>query len=102
MLLQAMSYRRRIESAVPSEVAFQPLMTLYLTDNTHPDTVHAAQAAGIVAFKMYPAGSTTNSDAGVTDWKKCLATLKVMEEVRMGMSRCEVLTQLSPHQGGAS
>jgi len=56
-------------------------MTLYLTDNTPPQEVYAAKAAGVVAFKLYPAGATTNSDSGVTDWKKCLPTLKAMEEV---------------------
>ena len=71
-----------MEAAVPSGSKFQPLMTMYLTDNTTPDDVEAAQAAGVVAFKLYPAGATTNSDSGVTDWKKCTSTLKPMEKVR--------------------
>lgn len=58
-------------------------MTLYLTDNTPPEEVIQAREAGIVAFKLYPAGATTNSDSGVTDWRKCLATLKTMAEVRV-------------------
>ena len=77
-----MEYRSRIEAAVPSNSSFQPLMTMYLTDNTSPDDVAAANEANVVAFKLYPAGATTNSDSGVTDWKKCLPTLKAMEEVR--------------------
>jgi len=56
-------------------------MTLYLTDNTPPEEVIRAREAGVVAFKLYPAGATTNSDSGVTDWRKCLATLKTMAEV---------------------
>lgn len=76
-----MIYRSRIEAAVPSGSSFRPLMTVYLTDNTPPEEVAAAKEAGVVAFKLYPAGATTNSDSGVTDWKKCLPTLKAMEEV---------------------
>ncbi len=56
-------------------------MTLYLTDNTPPEEVAKARDAGIVAFKLYPAGATTNSDSGVTDWQKCLPTLQAMEQV---------------------
>jgi dihydroorotase len=58
---QALDYKARIASAVPQGSSFTPLMTLYLTDNTSPDDVAAAQAAGIVAYKLYPAGATTNS-----------------------------------------
>lgn len=57
-------------------------MTLYLTDNTPVEEVEKAAASGIVAFKLYPAGATTNSDSGVTDTNKCLPVLKAMAEVR--------------------
>lgn len=67
--------------ALPEHSGFEPLMTLYLTDKTEPEEVHAAKAAGIVAFKLYPAGATTNSDSGVTDVTRCLPTLKAMAEV---------------------
>jgi dihydroorotase len=72
-------YRARIQAAVPAGLDFQPLMTLYLTDNTPPEEVARAKAAGVVAFKLYPAGATTNSDAGVTDIRKCAATLEAMQ-----------------------
>lgn len=62
---------------------FAPLMTLYLTDNTSADEVHKAKAAGIAAFKLYPAGATTNSDAGVSDLKHCQAVLEAMQAVGM-------------------
>ena len=78
---QAVQYRQRIEAAVPSGSTFHPLMTIYLTDNTTPEDVVAAKEAGAVAFKLYPAGATTNSDSGVTDWKKCLTTLKTIQQV---------------------
>lgn len=86
----AMAYKSRIVDAVPKEHAssFVPLMTLYLTDNTTPDDVYEAKEQGIVAFKMYPAGATTNSDSGVTDWRKCVSTLKAMEEVRSCFLYC--------------
>jgi dihydroorotase len=79
----ALAYKSKILDAVPREHSgkFLPLMTLYLTDNTTPDDVYTAKEHGIVAYKMYPAGATTNSDSGVTDWRKCVATLKAMEEV---------------------
>ncbi|MEO3691920.1 dihydroorotase [Roseateles paludis] len=76
---QAMAYRERILAALPAGSDFQPLMTLYLTNNTAPAEVAAAKAAGVVALKLYPAGATTNSDAGVTDIRKCYATLEAMQ-----------------------
>jgi dihydroorotase len=76
---QAVAYRERIQAAVPAGVDFTPLMTLYLTDNTPPDEIARAQAAGVVALKLYPAGATTNSDAGVTDIRKTYATLEAMQ-----------------------
>ena len=65
--LLADEYRARLLAAVPADVAFEPLMTLYLTDNTTPDEIRRAKASGFVhAVKYYPAGATTNSDSGVT------------------------------------
>ena len=58
-------------------------MTLYLTDNTPPEEVHAAKEAGIAAFKLYPAGATTNSDSGVTDFQHCFAALQAMAQARL-------------------
>ncbi|MFG6446976.1 dihydroorotase [Roseateles sp. BYS180W] len=76
---QAQAYRERIVAAVPEGVAFTPLMTLYLTDNTPPDEIKRARDAGVVALKLYPAGATTNSDAGVTDVRKTYKTLEAMQ-----------------------
>ena len=76
---QAVAYRERIRAAVPAGVDFEPLMTLYLTDNTPPEEIVRAKAAGVVALKLYPAGATTNSDAGVTDMRKTYATLEAMQ-----------------------
>ena len=67
---QALAYKQRILAAVPQGMSFEPLMTLYLTDNLPPEEIARAQAAGVVAVKLYPAGATTNSDAGVTDIRK--------------------------------
>ena len=79
----AMAYKARIMAAVPKGVAFEPLMTLYLTDNLPPEEIVKAKAAGVVACKLYPAGATTNSDAGVTDLKKIYPTLEAMQKVGM-------------------
>ena len=76
---QAVAYRERILAALPAGSAFQPLMTLYLTDNLPPDEIKRAKDAGVVALKLYPAGATTNSDAGVTDLRKTYATLEAMQ-----------------------
>ncbi|MDP1655335.1 MAG: dihydroorotase [Hylemonella sp.] len=75
----ALDYKRRILAAVPAGVAFEPLMTLYLTDNLPPDEIKRAREAGVVAAKLYPAGATTNSDAGVTDLRKAYQTLEAMQ-----------------------
>jgi len=75
----ALAYRERIVAALPKGADFQPLMTLYLTDNTPPDEIARAKAAGVVALKLYPAGATTNSDAGVTDIRKTYPTLEAMQ-----------------------
>ena len=76
---QALAYRDRIRAALPPGTDFQPLMTLYLTDCTPPDEIARAQAAGIAAVKLYPAGATTNSDAGVTDIRKTYRTLEALQ-----------------------
>ncbi|HKX43280.1 MAG TPA: dihydroorotase [Burkholderiaceae bacterium] len=75
----ALAYRDRIRAAVPAGVSFEPLMTLYLTDATPPEEIAHAKAAGVVALKLYPAGATTNSDAGVTDLRKTYRTLEAMQ-----------------------
>ncbi len=80
---QALAYRQRILAAVPDGVAFEPLMTLYLTDNLPPDEIARAREAGVVAAKLYPAGATTNSDAGVTELRKTYATLEAMQKAGM-------------------
>ena len=76
---QAVAYRERILAAVPRGASFEPLMTLYLTDTLPPDEIARAKAAGVVALKLYPAGATTNSDAGVTDLRKTYPTLEAMQ-----------------------
>ena len=77
----ALGYRERILSALPDGMQFEPLMTLYLTDNTTGEEIRRAKASGVVhAVKYYPAGATTNSDSGVTDLAKCEEALAAMEE----------------------
>ena len=79
---EAQAYRARILSALPAGLAFEPLMTLYLTDNTPADEIRRAKASGIVhGVKLYPAGATTNSDSGVTDVRKTRAALEAMQAV---------------------
>jgi dihydroorotase len=77
------AYRARILDALPDGADFLPLMTLYLTDSLPPDEIRRARAAGVVAIKLYPAGATTNSDAGVTDLRKVHRTLEAMQRERM-------------------
>jgi dihydroorotase len=81
----AKAYRSRIDANLKSLGIneFEPLMTLYLTDNTSANEVRKAKAEGIVGFKLYPAGATTNSDAGVTDIRHCYKALEAMQEVGM-------------------
>jgi dihydroorotase len=80
----AAAYRERILAAVPEGQQFEPLMTLYLTDNTSPEEIIAAKASQFVkAVKYYPAGATTNSDLGVTDLRKCDRVLAAMEQLDM-------------------
>jgi dihydroorotase len=84
---QALAYRERILAALPAGMKFEPLMTLYLTNNTPPDEIRRAKDSGqIHAVKLYPAGATTNSDAGVTDLKLCYPTLEVMQECGLPFS----------------
>jgi dihydroorotase len=79
----AIAYRQRILAAVPG-MDFEPLMTLYLTDNTPPEEIDRAVDSGVVkGVKLYPAGATTNSDAGVTDIRKTYKTLERMQ--RLGL-----------------
>jgi dihydroorotase len=82
---QALAYRERIHAAaaVAGHGGFEPLMTLYLTDTLPPDEIVRAKEAGIVGVKLYPAGATTNSDAGVTNMRKTYATLEAMQRVGM-------------------
>ena len=82
---QALSYRERIRAAAVAAgySAFEPLMTLYLTDHLPPDEILRAKEAGLVGVKLYPAGATTNSDAGVTDMRKTYATLEAMQRAGM-------------------
>ncbi|MDL9999553.1 dihydroorotase [Variovorax sp. J22P240] len=77
---QAIDYRARILEAVPAGVRFEPVMSLYLTDKLAPEEIERAAAAGVRALKLYPAGATTNSDAGVTDIRKTYATLEAMQK----------------------
>ena len=76
---QALAYKARIEAAVPAGLSFEPLMTLYLTDKLPADELVRAREAGVVAAKLYPAGATTNSDAGVTNLRNVYKTLETMQ-----------------------
>ena len=81
---QALAYRERILSVLPESHNFTPLMTLYLTDNTPAEEISLAQKSGhVYAVKLYPAGATTNSDAGVTDIKKCYPALEALQKNNM-------------------
>ena len=81
---QAAAYRERIVAAIPEDMSFEPLMTLYLTDNTSAEEIRRAKQSGFVhGVKYYPAGATTNSDAGVTNMRKAYPALEEMQ--RSGM-----------------
>jgi dihydroorotase len=81
---EALAYRERILAALPVDAQFEPLMTLYLTDNTPPEEIAAARLSGRVhAVKLYPAGATTHSAAGVTRVSRCFHTLEKMEALGM-------------------
>lgn len=76
----ASAYRDRILNALPAGMKFEPLMTLYLTDNTPPEEIAKAKSSGFVhGVKMYPSGATTNSDSGVTSLEKCYKTIAAMQ-----------------------
>jgi len=78
---EALAYRERILAALPEDAAFEPLMTLYLTDDTPPEEIALARRSGLVhGVKLYPAGATTHSDAGVTRISRCFHTLEKMAE----------------------
>ena len=77
---QALQYKQRILDHVPENTQFEPLMVLYLTDNTRPQDIIDAKHAGVVACKLYPAGATTNSDSGVTKIEAIFDTLEAMQE----------------------
>lgn len=78
----ASAYRDRILAALPDGMTFEPLMVLYLTDNTQPDEIRKAVESGFVhGVKLYPAGATTNSDAGVTDLQRCMPALEMMQKL---------------------
>lgn len=78
------AYRQRILAALPAGMQFEPLMVLYLTNNTPPEEIRRAKESGIVhGVKLYPAGATTNSDAGVTSLKHCMPTLEMMQQLGM-------------------
>jgi len=84
---QALAYRERILVALPAGMKFDPLMTLYLTDNTPRDEIRRAKENGLVhAVKFYPAGATTNSDAGVTDLRLCYPVLEEMQKCGLPFS----------------
>lgn len=81
---QALDYKQRILAAAPPPEAgcapFAPLMTLYLTEQLPPEEIIRARAAGLPAAKLYPAGATTHSDAGVSDWRRIRKTLEAMQK----------------------
>src|SRR6202171_3013565 len=79
---QALHYRDRILGVLPDDTRFEPLMTLYLTDDTPPEEIARAKLSGLVCgVKLYPAGATTHSDEGVTRLSRCFHTLEKMEEL---------------------
>ena len=77
---QAMEYKSRIAAHIPDGSGFDPLMVLYLTDNTTPEMIAQAHTAGVIACKLYPAGATTNSDSGVTDITNVYPALEAMQK----------------------
>ncbi len=80
----AMTYRAQIMAALPPDTRFSPLMTLYLTDDTSPAEISRAKMSGhVFGVKLYPAGATTNSAAGVTEISRCFSTLEAMEKQSM-------------------
>jgi dihydroorotase len=81
---QALHYRDRILAALPEDTRFDPLMTLYLTDDTPPEEIARAKLSGrVFGVKLYPAGATTHSDEGVTRLSRCFHTLEKMQDLGM-------------------
>ena len=81
---QAISYRQRILDVLPTGMQFEPLMTLYLTDNTTSEEIYKAKACGLIhGVKLYPAGATTNSDSGVNSFDRCASAFAAMEKLGM-------------------
>ena len=80
---QALAYKQRIQAALSDDSKFEPLMTVYLTDHTPADEIQRAHDSGVVAVKLYPAGATTNSSAGVTDLRHTHKTLEAMQQLGM-------------------
>ena len=77
---RALAYKKRILDALPPGVNFEPLMTLYLTDNTSAEEIRRAKESGIVyGIKLYPQGATTNSDEGVSELSKCMKALEAAQ-----------------------
>ena len=93
---QALAYAQRIRAAVPAGMDFEPLMTLYLTDMLPSDEILRAKDAGVVAAKLYPAGATTNSDAGVTDIRKTFKTLEAMQRAGLTLLAAFDVENLKP------
>src|SRR5678809_1150019 len=96
---QALDYRERILGELPDGSEFEPLMSLYLTDDTPPEEIARAKLSGRVhGVKLYPAGATTHSDAGVTRISRCLRTLEKMEELGLPLlvHGCLLYTSPSP------
>ena len=82
----ALAYRARILAAVPPGASFEPLMTLYLTDETGADEIRRAAASRrVLGVKLYPAGATTNSAHGVTDLERCASALGAMQECGLAL-----------------
>ena len=82
---------------LPASTPFQPLMTCYLTDSTTPEDVHAAKQAGVVGFKLYPAGATTNSSSGVTDLAKCNPAIEAILQAGALFELCSSCQARRPH-----
>jgi dihydroorotase len=81
---QAIEYKNRIKKAIPARDKFEPLMTIYLTEETNKNELKQAYKNGdVFAVKLYPAGATTNSDSGVKDIKKVMPVLETMSEIGM-------------------
>ena len=97
---QALAYRQRILDVVPEGLRFEPLMTLYLTDQTSPDEIGIDPC--VHAVKWYPAGATTNSSRGVTDISRCYKVLEKMQEHDGLLTTCFSIKTPFPHWSKSS